>query len=356
MKKALLIAGLAVVALVVVVALLAWYYLSKPLYEPGRLASSASLAPPAQAAGETRWRVGADVELHHFARGVGRNVLVVHGGPGRPMEDRVAGFEPLLDRYRFIYYDQRGCGRSTRPIDRFASANYYGNMQLLEKTLGLGAQIADIERVRRILGEEKLVLVGHSFGGFLAALYAAEFPDRVAALVLVAPAGVLVMPAEGGGLFGEVEKLLPPEMQKEYAAYLKSYFDFGGIFRRSEAELASQYTRFGKYYRIAARAKGFSMPEEGEANAGGGWMVTAMYFSMGRRHDYRAALKKATAPVLVLHGENDIQPERVSRMYSDCFPNSTFRVIRNAGHFPYHDQPAAFAQAVGEFLGAGSGR
>ena len=79
-------------------------------------------------------------------------------------------------------------------------------------------------------------------------------------------------------------------------------------------------------------------------------MVEAMYFSMGKRHDYRSALKKTPAPVLVIHGENDIQSERASRAYSDAFPNSTFRLIKGSGHFPFLDQPAEFAMATGEFL------
>jgi proline iminopeptidase len=52
---------------------------------------------------------------------------------------------------------------------------------------------------RTILGGGKLMLVGHSFGGFLASLYAAEFPQHVKALILIAPADVLVFPQEGKG-------------------------------------------------------------------------------------------------------------------------------------------------------------
>jgi pimeloyl-ACP methyl ester carboxylesterase len=75
-----------------------------------------------------------------------------------------------------------------------------------------------------------------------------------------------------------------------------------------------------------------------------------MYFSMGRKYDRRDALKKVSAPVLVIHGENDIQPERASRAYSGAFPNSTFRLIKRAGHFPFLDQPSEFATAIGGFL------
>jgi proline iminopeptidase len=94
-----------------------------------------------------------------------------------------------------------------------------------------------IGRIRRILGTDKLVLAGHSFGGLLAALYAAEFPQHVKALILVAPADLLVMPQAGGGLFGDIERRLPPAMKAGYADFMKRYFDFGGVFAKSDADL-----------------------------------------------------------------------------------------------------------------------
>lgn len=79
-------------------------------------------------------------------------------------------------------------------------------------------------------------------------------------------------------------------------------------------------------------------------------MVQAMYFSMGQQHDYRAALETVDAPVLVVHGAGDLQPEAASRQYAEAFPNARFRVIENATHFPFYEQPAQFAARVGEFL------
>jgi pimeloyl-ACP methyl ester carboxylesterase len=131
---------------------------------------------------------------------------------------------------------------------------------------------------------------------------------------------------------------------------VRRYLDFSDIFSRTEADLMALNAQFGKYYRIAAKARGFTVPDVDEPNAQGGWMVEAMYFSMGKRHDYRPALRKSTAPVLVIHGENDIQPERASRAYSDSFPDAQFRLIKSAGHFPFVDQPAEFARVTGEFL------
>ena len=350
MKSKWVIGGVGVVALLGIAAAVFWYYMGKPLYEPGSISSSkVLLEPPPQGNDPSVWTVETGVNLHHFESGSGRNVLFVHGGPGAPMPSPIPTFASLESTYRFIYYDQRGCGQSTRPIDKFSSSSVYNNMQVLEKRLGLSAQIADIERIRRILGDEKITLIGHSFGGFLATLYAAEFPGHVKALVLVAPANTLVLPNPNDDFFQTVESLLPEESRKEYEGFLKSYLAFDGIFSKSDAELTVLNARFGKYYSVAAKAKGFAVPE-GDAMRIGGWMVQAMYFSMGLRHDYRAALKNIKAPVLVLHGDKDIQSENASRAYAELLPNAKFQVINGAGHFPFFDAPAAFSREVGAFL------
>jgi proline iminopeptidase len=196
--KIAIIVVLAVVGLLVVAGVFFWYQMQQPLYKPGLVREGknlrAPLTPPEQTGDEDFWQVEDDIQLYHFAAGEGRNVLIVHGGPGYPYRQPWTGLEPLSKNYQFHYYDQRGCGRSTRPIDTFASSNYFQNVQTLDKTLGLGAQVADIERIRQILGEEKLILIGHSWGAFLASLYVAEFPENVEAVIFVAPAPMLVFP------------------------------------------------------------------------------------------------------------------------------------------------------------------
>jgi proline iminopeptidase len=225
-------------------------------------------------------------------------------------------------------------------------------MKTLDKVLGLGAQVADLDRIRQILGEKELVLIGHSFGGFLASLYAAEFPERVKALVLVAPASVLVLPSKEGDMFEQVGNLLPANLRNDYADFRKRYFDFSHIFTKSEADLVALNSEFPKYYGVALRARNSTPPVGSGVNENGGWMVFAMYMSMGKRHDYRPALRSVKAPVLVVRGELDLQPEKLDRLYAECFPNSSFEVVRGAGHFVYDEQPQAFSQIVEKFFNA----
>jgi proline iminopeptidase len=349
MKKMLITIGLVVLVVVAAVGGLFWYVTNQPLYKPGMVRAGknlrAPLDPPEQPDDEQRWRVEPDIELHHFSAGEGRDVLIIHGGPGYPYSEPWPGLEPLTNANTFHYYDQRGCGRSTRPIDTFSSKNTWESMQMLEQTLGLSAQVADIERIRRILGQEKLIMVGHSFGGFLASLYAAEFPEHVAGMVLVAPANVLVLPQDDGSIFEEVRARLPEEMREEYDAFLSEYLSFGDIFSKSEADLVAMNERLTDYYQVATGAQ---TPEQGET---AGWGVQAIYLSMGKRHDYRDSLQAVEAPVLVVHGAEDVyQPEDASRSYADAFPNAEVRLAEDAGHFLFYSQPETFARMVGEFL------
>ena len=115
--------------------------------------------------------------------------------------------------------------------------------------------------------------------------------------------------------------------------------------------MAALNREFIPYYEAALQAKGFAIPASNLPSDNGGWMVQAMYMSMGLKHDYRAALKQVNAPVLVIHGDKDLQPEKASRMYADAFPNVQFQVIQNASHFAFSEQPETFARIVGEFLG-----
>ena len=348
MRKWILGIALAVLVTGIIAGVFFWRSFGQALYTPGMVSGGenlrAPLTPPQQSGAEDFWQVEPDIALHHFASGEGRNVVIVHGGPGMPYVEAWPGLEPLANHYRFHYYDQRGSGLSTRPITTFASANYYENLTTLDQTLGLGAQIADIERIRQILGEEKLILIGHSFGGFIASLYAAEFPEHVEGLVLVAPATLLVMPIEGDDLFSSVRKLLPPDQLADYDAFVESYFDFSNVFTKTEEDLIALNAGFGEFYVQAID------PPHIEQGRPGGWMVQAMYFSMGQRHDYRPALANVTAPVLVIHGENDLQTEAQSRVYAEAFPHAKIQVIPDASHFPFYEQTESFASIVQSFL------
>jgi len=346
MRKTIWIGAGILVVVLAVVAGFAWYWMMGPMYRPGDVRAGRNLAepltPPPQSG--ARWIVAPGIELHHFEKGSGTPILTVHGGPGFPPTAPWAAGRLLAERYKMIYYHQRGCGLSTRPIASFTDPNLYANMQLLNRTLGFPAQIADIERIRRILGEDRLVLMGHSFGALEAALYAAEFPEHVKALVFVAPANLVVLPVHGDDLFSLVGRGLPGSMKDEYAAYLREYFDFRAAFKRTEPQSSEFYGRLGKYF-----SAGTNIPSGSDAFSAG-YVPLAAYVGMGKHHDYTDALHAVSAPVLVIHGGSDLQSEATSRAFAACFPNSRFVAIPGASHFVFNDRPEEFAAAVRSFL------
>jgi proline iminopeptidase len=344
---------IAVAALVAGGGWLAYRWITGPMYHPGDVRAGRHLreplAPPAQsAAAEAMWRVAPDIELYHFAQGTGEPILTIPGGPGYVFTEPWKANAGLGASYRLHYYHPRGSGRSTRPYARIAG-NPYQAVAPLEATLGLGAQIADIERIRRILGRDRLILAGHSFGALTAALYAAEFPERVKALVLISPANLAQLPNPDGNAFPLIRAHLPLDRVAEFDRFTAAYFDFGSNLKKSEAELAALQQRFGEFYLAACPGCLQAQPAQPPATLGG-FMAQAVYLSLGQRHDYRDALRRVTVPVLVIHGDQDLQPASSSRAFAELFPNHRMVTVAGASHFAFEERPAEFASVVQQFL------
>ena len=100
-------------------------------------------------------------------------VLVLHGGPGSPMSDWSWRWQRELEgRYPIVHWDQRGCGNTY-----FRSRT--GERPTVERLLADLDELVD--QLRTQLGQEKLLLLGHSWGTFLGGLYVGKRPEKVAA-------------------------------------------------------------------------------------------------------------------------------------------------------------------------------
>ncbi|MDA2811852.1 prolyl aminopeptidase [Nocardiopsis sp. RSe5-2] len=104
----------------------------------------------------------------------GKPAVFLHGGPGGGCgPDHRRLFDP--ERYKILLFDQRNCGRSTphaSGMDVDLSANTTWNL------------VADMERLREMIGAEQWLVFGGSWGSALALAYAEEHPERVSALVV----------------------------------------------------------------------------------------------------------------------------------------------------------------------------
>jgi proline iminopeptidase len=104
----------------------------------------------------------------------GKPAVVLHGGPGSGCTTGVRRyFDPA--EYRVVLFDQRGCGRSTPHTsepDADMSTNTTDHL------------IADMEQLRVMLGIEKWLVFGASWGSVLGLVYAERYPERVSEICL----------------------------------------------------------------------------------------------------------------------------------------------------------------------------
>jgi proline iminopeptidase len=106
-------------------------------------------------------------------------LLWLHGGPGGAERPLFRYFNGSLEKhFVVVYWDQRGAGRS---FDAKADPH----------RLTIAQHLADLDAVvnhlKESLGQDKIILMGHSWGAALGLLYAHAYPENVSAFIAVNP-------------------------------------------------------------------------------------------------------------------------------------------------------------------------
>jgi proline iminopeptidase len=138
---------------------------------PSMTPTPSVLYPPIEPSDSGMLDVGDGHRLHWelCGRPGGKPAVFLHGGPGASYgPDHRRLFDP--ERYQVLLFDQRGCGRSTPNASLEANTTWH--------------LVEDIERLRRMVGVERWLVFGGSWGSTLALAYAERHPERVSELVL----------------------------------------------------------------------------------------------------------------------------------------------------------------------------
>jgi proline iminopeptidase len=272
---------------------------------------------------------GDGASLWTVVEGDGPAILLCHGGPG--LWDYLGGLSSLLcDEFRVHRWDQRGCGRSGPAAD-----------------YGVERAVQDVQDLHATLGiDDKWVVVGHSWGAYLALLTAVAHPETTAALVYISGNGT-------------------PECWREQGHAVANARTTARLTQQQRERLVDLEVR-ARTWDEEVEFRGLKWmtdfvehsPPPGELEE----MATtplSVNFSVNRALS-RAELYpsdelldrcgRCQVPALLLHGSHDPRPEVGAVELADHLPNSHFVRIDGAGHLPWVEQPDVTTQLIKDFI------
>jgi pimeloyl-ACP methyl ester carboxylesterase len=262
-------------------------------------------------------------------RGNGRRALILlHPGPGSDGSVFFPWFDRLASEYTIIAPDLPGHGRSEAgDVSRW-------NLK------GYAATVSDLARAR---GLSDYILLGHSFGSWIALTHAIQYPGAAACIIASCGAAWL----EGDvlrGLAARMKSIEPEALRRDIISAFEA---------ESRVQSAPRYRdlwlRQAPFF--VADPVGHAADELRQAFA----RVTYRPKVAGREDwgtfDVREGLPRVKVPVLAITGARDRStPPDAGRHIARLAPRGTFIEVPNAGHFPYLENPEFYFQALSAWL------
>jgi len=271
-------------------------------------------------------------------------IVLLHGGPGVPDYLQQVGLELCGRSSRtVITYDQRGSGESvtTEPL----SSCFCGAKRL---AVEVKSHLADIETIRTHFGAKRIHVAGHSWGGLLGQLYAAEQGESVVASL------VLLSSSIGCGSDWKEMEAAVMNYNKKQCGSLTAFGKMGlhslqGMLPGSLGDAGSQKVMATVWKNY------FEKPDTAPA-ADKTWLLGVKSHAM---HQTRNSVVKLDAlpqissniSVLILYGEpgRDIYGEMLPKRVVDRFPAAQTHFVQGSGHLLWIDQPAKFYDLMTSF-------
>jgi proline iminopeptidase len=255
-------------------------------------------------------------------------LLVLHGGPGADHAYLLPQLLALTPDFELLFYDQRGGGQSKESVPTHVTWE---------------TQVDDLAAVVAELAIEPLSIVGYSWGGLLALLYArAAAAGRVAAeparLALIDPAPVskayraqfeaeFARRQQGPVIQGMREELAASGLrERDPAAYRQQAFELSVAGYFANPNRATDLTPF----RVTGRVQ------------------QSIWESLGN-FDLTGDLAAVHCPSIVIHGRQDPIPLQSSESIAIAL-KAEFVALDDCGHVPYVEQPAKLFSALKRFL------
>ncbi|MDE7042815.1 MAG: alpha/beta hydrolase [Oscillospiraceae bacterium] len=284
-------------------------------------------------------------------------LLYLHGGPGASCLDFVNQAKALSGKMKVVIFDQLGVLRS----DGIAENESYS----------MEYQIEMVEEMRKILGIEKWSVLGHSYGGMLAVLYASACPDSVHKIILECPSLWFEDSARSTAEYlsehihslnnGEAVKLWEKVRFADYQDKTEVVWDLSALLGYvTDMEL--------RFYLHGITLEEYEMSMDTSDIANEMWskgeqhlkklLETPAAGSAQKRvlmtDDLLPLIPKIAAPMLLINGKYD---PACSKHQIEYIMNSaqdvTQAVFENSGHFPRLEEAEKYTNTVLSFLDRG---
>ncbi|MBI3789899.1 MAG: proline iminopeptidase-family hydrolase [Gemmatimonadetes bacterium] len=263
--------------------------------------------------------------------GPGTPLIVIHGGPGGT-SCNFAPLKVLGDDRPVIRYDQLGTGLSDHPTDT---------------TLWrLPRFVTEVSALRRALHLDKVIVLGHSWGGTVAAEYALTTRDSgLKATVLVSP--LLSTPAWIADAQA-LERTMPEPLQ---AAIARHEADKTYDAPEYKAATDSFYARFLARRRPRVRAPECNGVKGNDTVYRYMWGPTE-FTATGtlKSYDRSGEIGQLRGPVLFMTGEYDEARPVTLKTFADKVKGAQFVVVPNSGHAIWNDNPEFAIPSLRAFL------
>src|ERR1041385_9076340 len=250
-------------------------------------------------------------KIHYLEAGSGPNLILLHGLGG---SSEVWGFNigPLAEKDHVFVPDQIGFGKPDKPFVNYRIRTYVDFLDQFCKQLKI----------------ERPTLVGNSMGGWVAAIYAATYPQRVYKLVLV----------DAGGY-------APP---KDFDT--RTFFALNPT-TREEMKVLSAKVFYNKAFLSDAA---IDQAMAARLGAGDGYTIKTITESIIRGEDYLDDIvTKIKQPTLIVWGRQDgLVPLSEGERFHKDIAGSTMIVFDQCAHVPNIEKAGEFNAAVIKFLGA----
>lgn len=253
-------------------------------------------------------------------------LFVLHGGPGCDHTYFRPFLHPLADQVQMIFVDHRGNGRSSRTDER---------------TYTIEQMADDLEGLRTYLGLGPVMVLGQSFGGMVAQVYATRYPQSVSKLLLSNTTPSMQFWDEAQEM---ADRMATPEQLAILPALFNGEIESQQAFDDWWATCMPLYFRNPDDKVIAAVE---------DRMTGAFEVANYMMANEIPKYDVREALPSVTIPTLVLAGKHDwVTPLTQSQLMDQLLPNSTLVVFDDSGHMPHIEENDKYVAAVRDFVAA----